>query len=411
MNAAPDTSTQASEGPAPQQQSLPRRILARLGRGAAWAVFALIVVMGLAFFGGPIPLGPAEDAVSVIAMLVPWMTVPLIAFGAIAIAAAVLAWRAKRHALLTAGVLAGLLAALMIAVPFAAASTAAEDHGAALSWGEYFAAPDTVTPDQTETYAVIDDEKLYVDVYLPEQPAATVPAIVYVHGGGWSGGTRDESAAAQQWLADQGLAVFSIDYRLASPPRWQDAVGDVKCALGWVRANAGDYGVDPSNVSIAGDSAGGQLAMMAAYTVDDAQFPPSCETEEAPVTSVMGWYAPTDLTTLTADSDMPASAEGYLSDYLGGTLEAETERYEASSPLTHVTAGLPPTMIVQGEADRLVSTAQGAALADALESAGVPVTELDLPWTHHGFTGQWGGWGSQVLRPAVAAFLEEHVAR
>ncbi|GAA2168587.1 MULTISPECIES: alpha/beta hydrolase [Glycomyces] len=408
MNATLDTHAPHTETPAPQQQSLPRRILAKLGRAAAWTVCALTVLMGLAFFGAPVPLGPAEDTVSVVAMLVPWMTLPLILFGAVAIATAVLAWRAKRRALLAAGALAGLLAILMIAVPYAAASAAADDQGIELSWAEYFATPDTVTPDRTETYAVIEDEALEVDVYLPEQSAATVPAITYIHGGGWSGGTRDESAPAQQWLADQGFAVFSIDYRLASPPRWQDAVGDVKCALGWIRTNAAEFGVDPSNVSVAGDSAGGQLAMMAAYTVGDEQFPPSCETEEAPVASVLSWYAPTDLTNL-ADSDMPASAEGYLVDYLGGTLEAETERYEAASPINHVTEGLPPTMIVQGEADRLVATTQGAALADALESAGVPVTQLDLPWTHHGFTGQWGGWGSQVLRPAVTAFLDAHV--
>lgn len=407
MTTTPETQTSTTETSAPQRRSLPRRIIAAFARVAAWAVAVLTIAMGLAFFSAPIPLGPAEDTVSVIAMLVPWMTLPLILFAAIAITTAVLAWRARRRALLTAGALAGLAAVLMVAVPYVAASAAAEDQRTELSWSEYFAVPGTVTPDRTETYAVIEDQTLRTDVYLPEQASTATPAIMYLHGGGWSGGTRDESAAAQRWLADQGFAVFSIDYRLASPPRWQDAVGDVKCALGWIRTNAAEYGVDPGNISVAGDSAGGQLAMMAAYTVGDEQFPPSCDTEEAPVASVMSWYAPTYLTTL-ADSDMPASAEGYLVDYLGGTLEDETERYEAASPINHVAAGLPPTMIVQGEADRLVSTEQGAALADALESAGVPVTELDLPWTHHGFTGHWGGWGSQVLRPAVAAFLDEY---
>ena len=245
-------------------------------------------------------------------------------------------------------------------------------------------------------------------MYVPAGADPVGPLLVFFHGGGWIYGDLDSHDPACRFLAEEaGVRVLSIDYRLASPPRWQDAVGDVKCALGWIRTNAAEYGVDPGNISVAGDSAGGQLAMMAAYTVGDEQFPPTCDTEEAPVASVMSWYAPTDLTTL-ADSDMPASAEGYLVDYLGGTLEAETERYEAASPINHVTEGLPPTMIVQGEADRLVSTGQGAALADALESAGVPVTQLDLPWTHHGFTGHWGGWGSQVLRPAVTAFLDEY---
>ena len=74
------------------------------------------------------------------------------------------------------------------------------------------------------------------------------------------------------------------------------------------------------------DSAGGHLSMMAAYTLGDPEFAPSCEVEEAPVASVMSWFAPTDLTTLEADSDMPAGADGYLTDFLGAGLDEEPGR-------------------------------------------------------------------------------------
>ncbi len=391
------------ETAAPRRRSLGRRLLGGLGRGLAWTVAVPTVLIGFAFFGAPIPLGPAEDTVSVMAMLVPWMTAVLIVFGLIGIATVVYAWRARRRALATAGALAGIAASLMIVVPWAAISADAD-----VSWAESFAAAPEAQPDATETYATVDGEDLKVDVYTPAEATGPVPAVVYVHGGGWSGGSRSASAPWQQWLADGGYAVFSIDYRLAPPPRWQDAVGDVKCALGWVRANAGAFGADPASVSLAGDSAGGHLSMMAAYTLGDPEFAPSCEVEEAPVASVMSWFAPTDLTTLEADSDMPASADGYLTDFLGAGLDEEPGRYEATSPLAHAGADLPPTMIVQGGADRLVPLEQGAALADALEDAGVPVTELDLPWAHHGFTGQWGSWGSQALRPAALEFLDAY---
>lgn len=387
------------------RRSLGRRVIGGLGRGFAWATAALTVLIGFAFFGGPIPLGPAEDTVSVVAMLVPWLTGTLILFGLIGIATVVYAWRARRRALATAGALAGIAASLMCAVPWAEAARDAD-----VSWGEYFAAAPEAVPDATETYATVAGQDLEVDVYAPADADGPVPAIVYVHGGGWSGGSRSESAPWQQWLADQGYAVFSIDYRLASPPRWQDAVGDVKCALGWVRANATAFGADPAAVSLVGDSAGGHLSMMAAYTVGDPEFAPSCAVEEAPVASVSSWFAPTDLTTLAADSDMPAGAEGYLTPFLGASLDEAPDRYETASPLTHVDGDVPPTMIVQGEADRLVSLDQGAALAQALEAVGVPVTELDLAWSHHGFTGQWGSWGSQALRPAALQFLGEYSA-
>jgi acetyl esterase/lipase len=392
--------TVLAESQAPPKRPLMRRVLGGVGRALLWATAAVTVLIGLSFFGAPVPLGPAEDAVSVTAMLVPWLTWVLVAFGAIGVATAIVAWRRRRRALSAAGALAGIGAALMVVVPWAA--------NPAASWAETFAAAPEATPDATETYATVESQDLKVDVYLPAESASPAPAVVYVHGGGWSGGTRFESAPWQQWLADQGYAVFSIDYRLAPPPRWQDAVGDVKCALGWVRANAGTYGADAASVSLIGDSAGGQLSLMAAYTAGDPEFAPSCDVEEAPVASVSSWFAPTDLTTLTAASDMPDSAEGYLRDYLGAALEEEPGRYESASPLTHVRDGLPPTMIVQGGADRLVPASQGDALADALTAAGVPVTALDLPWAHHGFTGRWGGWGSQGLRPAALEFLETY---
>ena len=323
-------------------------------------------------------------AVSIVAMLVPWMTVPLILFGAIAIATFVLAWRAKRRALLTASALAGLLAVLMIAVPFAAASATADDYGAELSWGEYFAAPDTVTPDRTETYAVIDDEELNVDVYLPEQSTVTVPAIMYVHGGGWSGGTRDwESAAAQQWLADQGFRGL-LD-RL--PPRFPAALAgrrrrrQVRPRLGQDQCRR--LPCRPVQC-LHRRRLGGRPARH-----DDRLYrrrravPALLQNRGSAGVLRDELVRPGRPHHPGADSDMPASAEGYLVDYLGGTLEAETERYEAASPLNHVAQGLPPTMIVQGEADRLVGRRRRAL---HWRTRCRPQASRSLSWTCRGRT-------------------------
>lgn len=393
--------TTTTEAPHTTRKPLPARILRAALRVGTWTIAILVLLMAIAFFGAPLPLGPLEDTTSIIAMLVPWSTGLLLACTALLAAAAVLARR--RRALAAAAGLAGLAALGMTATPWAATAARAD-----VTWSAYFTAPPAAEPDATATYATIDGHDLDVDVYLPEHTAGPVPAVVYVHGGGWSSGDRDDSAPWQQWLSDQGYAVFSIDYRLAPAPRWEDAVGDVKCALGWVRDNAATYGADAQNVSIAGDSAGGHLSMMAAYTVGDPALAPSCAVDEAPVASVMSWFAPTDLASLEADSDMPDSARGYLTDFLGAGLTEEPARYETASPLTYAGPGLPPTMIVQGGADRLVPLEQGAALADALRRAGVPVTAVDLPWAHHGFTGQWGSWASQALRPAVVDFLAEY---
>jgi acetyl esterase/lipase len=241
-------------------------------------------------------------------------------------------------------------------------------------------------------------------------PAPGAPAIVYVHGGGFSRGDRGESQRWFTWLATQGVTVFSIDYRLAPPARWQQATGDVKCALGWVRGHAGEYGVAPGNVSVAGDSAGANLALMAAYTVGDPRFPPSCPAPEAPVRSVIALYAPTDLPAALDDTKMPDASRHILDDYIGGGVDRYRDRYLAASPVTHVTGGLPPTLLVQGGSDHLVPSTQSERLTTELTDAADPVQTLDLPWVDHGFISDWGSWGSQLLRPQLSRFIREHLS-
>jgi acetyl esterase/lipase len=360
----------------------------------------LVIALGVAFFAPRLPVGPVQDALGMTALFVPWLTGFLMVCLLGAAVTAVMAWRSRRRVLFGAGVLAGLLAVLMIVVPWAAAARTGE-----VSWSAYFASPAAVTPTSTGTYR----QDLKVDVYRPRTPAASKPALLYVHGGSWSSGTRADSAPWLRWMADQGITVFSIDYRLAPPPRWQDAVGDVKCALGWIRSKSAEYGIASSNVSIAGDSAGGQLALIAAYTVDDPRFPPSCQVAQAPVKSVMGWYAPTDLPRLLDENGLPGAAAAATNDYLGGGIDTQRARYEAASPVAHVRPGLPPTLLIQGDRDHMIPATQAADLAAKLEAAGVPATAVTIPWAEHNYTGHWGSWGSQITRPHVSRFLQDHV--
>ena len=105
--------------------------------------------------------------------------------------------------------------------------------------------------------------------------ASLRPAIVKMHGGGWTSGSRSMSAKWNRRLNQLGYHVFDVDYRMPPPERWKDEVGDVKCALGWVVANAEKYRIDPARIGTMGYSAGGNLAMLAAYSAGDPQLPPS----------------------------------------------------------------------------------------------------------------------------------------
>lgn len=268
---------------------------------------------------------------------------------------------------------------------------------------------------ETVAFARAGGTVLYADVLRPARAGATglSAAVVVVHGGAWSSGERGAVPAWNRWLAEQGYVVFDVDYRLSPPPAWRDATGDVKCAVAWVRRNAAAYGVDPARIALLGRSAGAQLALLAAYTPGLAALPPSCEdpTADTSVRAVIDFYGPADLAW---GYDYPANqavidGPETLRTFLGSTPETDPERYALASPITHVKPGVAPTLLLHGGRDQLVLPEQTRRLEARLRDASVPYRAVLLPWAQHGFDYLFEGWGSQVARPIVRAFLEEYL--
>ncbi len=331
---------------------------------------------------------------------------------------------ARKAAMIAAAM--GVAAILLSLVPAAQAWRTAAAKGASLSPSEQFAglssAPDR-SP-ETLTYASPGEagEELGIEVWKPPGDAVGGsrgrPAVVMVHGGGWHAGTRGKTPLWDAWLAERGYVVFDIDYRLAPPPRWQDAPGDVKCAVGWVKRNAERYGVDPGRIALVGYSAGGHLALLSAYSEGSGQLPPSCNVEDTGVSAVAAFYPPTDLRRL-YEMEWPWSRPNFVGldatkRFLGGTPDVVPDRYRVSSPTVHIDSGDPPTLLVHGGADRVVPIEQSELLARRLEEAGVSHRLLRLPWANHSFDHatelSWSGSGAQITRSALAGFLERHLA-
>ncbi|WP_194820367.1 alpha/beta hydrolase [Nocardia sp. XZ_19_385] len=257
------------------------------------------------------------------------------------------------------------------------------------------------------TYATVDGTNLLLDPKLPSRAAESPrPAVVWVHGGGWSEGDRGEAPRWHKWLNDKGYAVFAIEYRLAPPPRWNQAPGDVKCAVGWVKQHAREFGVDPERVMLAGGSAGGNLALLGGYA--DDRVPPSCPVGDTSVRAVAAFYPPADLALGYRDSGDPEYARKALRDYIGGTPEEFPDRYAAASPITYVRPGVPPTLLLHGTRDHIVAYAQSALLAEKLKTAGVQHDLLPIPYGDHVYDFSWGDWGTQISRQVFARFLDRH---
>ncbi|MEU8900071.1 alpha/beta hydrolase [Nocardia sp. NPDC048505] len=302
---------------------------------------------------------------------------------------------------------AGLVAACF---PLVASWREAHRHGVDLSVLDYLTGGSNTGEPRAElstTYATVDGTNLLLDAKLPARAAERPrPAVVWVHGGGWSQGDRGEAPNWHRWLNDKGYAVFAIEYRLAPPPRWNQAPGDVKCAVGWVKQHAREYGVDPERVLLAGGSAGGNLALLSAYS--DERVPPSCPAGDTSVRAVAAFYPPVDLSLGYRDSGDPEYARRVLRDYLGGTPEEYPERYAAASPLTYVRPGVPPTLLLHGTRDHVVAYRQSTVLADRLTEVAVQHELLPIPYGEHVFDFGWGDWGTQISRQVFARFLDRH---
>ena len=240
--------------------------------------------------------------------------------------------------------------------------------------------PDTVTVQKNIEYGKGGDKALQLDLYSPKERSHPLPAILFLHGGGWTGGYRQIYHYYCTKFAEHGYVVATASYRLAGEAPFPAAVQDVKCAVRWLRANAKKLGIDPNKIAVAGGSAGGHLAMMIGYSSDVPELEGkggNADTSSR-VQAVVDLYGPTDLT------DDFAKSRGEVKRLMGGkTFDEAPDAYRLASPVTHVTKDDPPTLILHGSIDSTVPIHQAELLVEKLKNAGV-VCEYDRVegWPH-----------------------------
>ena len=312
---------------------------------------------------------------------------------------------------------AAVLAAAMALIPTFAILASAREYNAPVSLANYLANATHLNHGLPQTAQTVvfgtakNGEKLELDVWSTGQPKTGPlrPAVVFLHGGGWVVGNRSARSDWNRWLNQLGYEVFDVEYRMPPPVRWQDEVGDVKAAVGWVAARAADYHVDPTRISIMGESAGGNLALLAAYSMGHPQLPASTDVVPVKIRSVISLYGPTEMTELYRTSVTRDFVQDSSKKYLGGTPEEFPDRYRAVSPLYHINAQTPPTISFHGTSDNVVPVDQTRTLLDqALSKAGVAHETYILPGHAHGFDINFGSFGAQIARAKIQDFLQRH---
>ena len=238
-----------------------------------------------------------------------------------------------------------------------------------------------------------------VDLTLNFSPSALPgirPCLVVVHGGSWKRGDNSEIAAVNNYFANAGYQVATINYRLAPKFHSPAPQDDVHAAFTWLRRHAVELKIDTNNFVLTGRSAGGQIVLTMAYTGN-----------EQGVKGVAAFYGPNDMLWSYDHPTKMAIMDSRLvqRDFLGGSPSEVPERYLAESPLFHVTSQTVPTLLVHGKNDAHVYYEQSVRLTKKLNEFKVKNMFLSLPWATHGCEYNLNGPSGQLSMYSMERFF------
>ena len=233
-----------------------------------------------------------------------------------------------------------------------------------------------------------------MDIYKPAGKGPH-PAMIVIHGGGWTGGTKASMVA--NWVVrylEKGFVVANVEYRLAAVATAPAAVEDALKAANFFFDNAKKYGVDPKRVAVTGGSAGGHLALMVGMTPKSAKLG-----KPVKIRAVINFYGITDVDDQLHGPNMRKYAITWVPD--GPERTAIARRV---SPMTYVRKDVPPVLTLHGDADATVPYQHGINITKALNEAGAKAEMISVPKGIHGFPKET----QDRLYPQIFDFLKKH---
>lgn len=253
----------------------------------------------------------------------------------------------------------------------------------------------------TNLVAAYPEHNVELVIYSPDKPGS-YPCVLDIHGGGWTARQVESDKPMMERLAARGFVTALVSYRLAQEAKYPAALHDCKSALRWLRANAARFKIDPARIGCMGGSAGGHLSGLTAMTSGLKEFEgngPHPEQSSAVQACVV----------MAATQDMAAANRDKTSTnaitFLGGTYAERPDVFKAASPITHVRAGVPPTIFIEGERDTL--KIGRAEMMDKLRALGIETAVHTLKDAPHPF---WMSqpWCDETVEIA-AAFFKKHL--
>ncbi len=254
---------------------------------------------------------------------------------------------------------------------------------------------------------------LHAEIARPKLPPKTpMPAVIWIHGGGWQEGTHKQNGAAA--LALFGYFTASVEYRLSGEAKWPAQIEDCKLAVRWLRANAAKYHVDPDRIGVWGMSAGAHLASCVGVLGEAKQLEGNGGYDgiSSRVQAVASYCGAFDFTDDRTGNDL---IRKLCTKLCGGTIMAKADAWRQASPLLHVTPQCPPFLLVHGDKDDVVPIAQSERMEAALRKAGVSVEFVRVHGGGHGMIAPFGRPRAEpdveTLYKKVAAFFDQHLKK
>jgi len=281
--------------------------------------------------------------------------------------------------------------------------------GALAASSAFAAAEDNVIVERDVVYGEADGVDLKLDLIRPKkQGDQPLPAIVWIHGGGWKKGSKNSGVGTGTRYARTGKYVCAtVGYRLSGVSKWPSQIHDCKAAIRWLKKNAGKYNIDKDRIGVWGSSAGGHLTAMMATTANLEAFEgESGNPDES--TQIACGVVLAGVGDFIAYKDFPRKSWGQPNspggaehDLFGHPLDQFEEKVRSASPVNHASRDDPPVLIVHGENDPIVPFNQAELLHRALQEAGVNVTFIKVVKGGHGVAG--------IASRRIDAFFARHL--
>lgn len=256
-------------------------------------------------------------------------------------------------------------------------------------------------------YDVENGHENKLDVIYPHNATEAVPAVIYIHGGGWIWGDKAGAVLEVLPYLQMGWAAVNVEYRLADVSKAPAAVEDCRCALRWVVHNAKEYHIDPSRLVVTGHSAGGHLSLTTGMLLESDGLDNDCASDgkepEPRVAAIVNWFGVSDVADLLAGKNR----KNYALEWFGSLPNKEQIAREVS-PLTYVRKSNPPIITVHGDLDDVVPYEHAVRLHKALNEAGVPNQLFTVKGGGHG---QFADADNRKVYDAIREFLAKYNLR